>query len=637
MQLNQISTFGTWLKEICQSKHTFQIPEYQRTYSWTKENANILLDDLLNNDEYFLGLLLLEIEGRVHFLIDGQQRFTTIFILLTAILKSENYNLNNHKTLNIIKNFIFYDKGVLRLSLQIEQNAEFFKKIVTMPLSEINAQETEYFSQNRLKEVLLFFCERINLLPNIQIDKILKTLLNSKILLHCVENTGQAMKIFELLNDRGKDLTQLETLKSFIMHKVYTNTSGDENAKQSHLATVKHDFVNIYKNLNSICNVTKTNFHEDDILRYYYIAFEDWHDSKDHYKVKENLKGVIYQLKSVDELKNKTRDICNSFFLMYQILEKATSDKFPWLKNLYILNRMATFYPLLISIEAKFPHLIEVVANYLELFTYRAFGIMNKRTNTALNQFYRLAQKINLISSEHFSDTEIITEIKNIINQTAGKTKEHDFENNLKSPYFYHEQQGIDGRYILIKYENFLQDEYNKLEACPITKLSEISNFESRTKNSLSVEHIVAQQLAKEDHEYIREITLGINVKTADVTKYWNREEGLRYKPDCFEENFLHCLGNLVISRIGANASKGDEKPDKKFWGGFKSQEEIADLIRANQRKRGKNIWRRDTPFNVDDILIRQERIIKFAREYWSFTYIDPDAERNIEERKPLI
>ena len=80
------------------------IPEYQRPYVWDKQRINELLSDLKksNNDEYYLGVILLHKEGRniykegcnIYNIIDGQQRIIT---LLTLQLVIEGENTTIHK------------------------------------------------------------------------------------------------------------------------------------------------------------------------------------------------------------------------------------------------------------------------------------------------------------------------------------------------------------------------------------------------------------------------------------------------------------------------------------------------------------------------------------------------------------
>ena len=74
------------------SQKTYEIPVYQRAYSWEKKNWKTFLDDLHEqiegNNNYFFGNLLLEVisKNKKYEIIDGQQRVTTLTIFIRAIL-----------------------------------------------------------------------------------------------------------------------------------------------------------------------------------------------------------------------------------------------------------------------------------------------------------------------------------------------------------------------------------------------------------------------------------------------------------------------------------------------------------------------------------------------------------------------
>ena len=76
----------------------FLIPEYQRPYAWTADQVDTLLDDLMEytdsiedpdnpDSEYFLGSIVTYRNGKEREVIDGQQRLTTLFLLLRALYK----------------------------------------------------------------------------------------------------------------------------------------------------------------------------------------------------------------------------------------------------------------------------------------------------------------------------------------------------------------------------------------------------------------------------------------------------------------------------------------------------------------------------------------------------------------------
>lgn len=648
MESQPINSFGNWVNQIVQNNIIFKIPSYQRTYAWDKKNIEILIDDLQNNKEYFLGLFLIEIKmnstGYEYSLIDGQQRFTTLYMLLDILNKLYPNKLfitshNNKKEQKIpLTSFVQYKK-IFRLSLQKGQNYDFFKEMLQTPLNEKISPQIGYFSQKKLKEAHIRLYELLNKKSETQIQSILNTISNSKILLHSTNNSGTAMQIFELLNDRGKQLTQLEALKSFIMHQNYFLSQKDEVVQTEFQESIQTCFTSIYQHLNEINNISRHDFDEDDILRYYYIAFENWKDKDEYTKTKDNLKAIFRKYKTPEEILTKTKQIMSAFRIMKILITNIHNNicEYPWMKNLYIVNRMASFYPLLISVYSKFPQILDKVCNYLELFSYRAYPLIERRTDAGLSTLYTLAREITY--KKTISEEEIFNTLKNlIIDYTAGEKEINRFSAALDDPLFYESQNSIDTRYLLIKYENYMQviqkQKTHGYEQRFINNLNEITAYEQRNKNSLSIEHIIAQDYVdgKKDHpQYIRTIIQGTNNIKDEPTIWWKNEKR-KYNTSIFKENFLHCLGNLVISKVSANSSKGCQEPKDKEWSTYCSQQEIKEMIDINKKKRKRNFWRRQYPFTVDEILKRKQKIINFAKEYWSEENV-----KDIDKRDPLI
>ena len=85
------------LSKIFSSEFNYNIPSYQRPYSWTIQEAGILFDDLYDfyknedkEENYFLGSIVLikQDDYPKSDVIDGQQRLTTLTILLAVIAHS---------------------------------------------------------------------------------------------------------------------------------------------------------------------------------------------------------------------------------------------------------------------------------------------------------------------------------------------------------------------------------------------------------------------------------------------------------------------------------------------------------------------------------------------------------------------
>ncbi|MCQ5365889.1 DUF262 domain-containing HNH endonuclease family protein [Anoxybacillus salavatliensis] len=229
------------LHKIFSDDFLFTIPSVQRPYSWTIEQAGELLDDLLEFIEhhgiteknieqipepYFLGsIVLVKGEKPEAEILDGQQRLTTLTILLSALrsyLPSEYADeiddLIVQKGSRIRK-----IEDTYRLQLRKKDNP-FFRKYIQeregiTKLTDKTEVKTD--SQALIRNNALYYLERFN-----DLDESILTTLPSVIATLCymvvvsTPNFDSAFRIFTVLNDRGLDLMVTDILKAKIIGKI---------------------------------------------------------------------------------------------------------------------------------------------------------------------------------------------------------------------------------------------------------------------------------------------------------------------------------------------------------------------------------------------------------------------------------
>src|SRR3954469_25941937 len=171
----------------------------------------------------------------------------------------------------------------------------------------------------------------------------LVTLYDSQILLYTTNNNADATQIFELQNDRGKRLTDLEALKSFLMRGIYIHAVEDTEAD---LNIVQEDFASIYRSAEKIEGQPAAP-NEDDLLAYHCIAFERWltlGDGVDGWQRPKELVRRILATDARQDARTKTfwirdfsRRLQDSFGYALQILDAR--DKCTPLGDLAALGR----------------------------------------------------------------------------------------------------------------------------------------------------------------------------------------------------------------------------------------------------------------------------------------------------------
>ena len=229
------------LNKILVSEDKFyQIPDFQRPYSWDKDNVSDLIDDLLTayvehkqsqdqDKRYFCGSLVLvenEKDCRLD-VIDGQQRITT-FVIISCVLRDIYYEELKEKQQDHIMASIKdkYDKKG-KLLTHIESQTMFKNEIV----EKINFKETNNIEQeipdNRYVQnahyIKNFIEEKISedLSRNFDIDKFVEWFFSSVVLTVIVcPSQDDAIHIFNVLNDRGMPLSPIDILKSSLMQKI---------------------------------------------------------------------------------------------------------------------------------------------------------------------------------------------------------------------------------------------------------------------------------------------------------------------------------------------------------------------------------------------------------------------------------
>ncbi len=540
----------------------YNVPRYQRAYAWEKKNLEEFLDDLKNQIDsvksYFLGTLLFHQREKrnvlydVYDIVDGQQRLTTAMIFLKVLLdnlKDMNSSIGNE---DFYKKYV-YDGKVFRLEVENEDN-NFLHQIVFNGKNNI---EPKTPSQKRLFNAKIFFEKELKKIKNREyLEKMFEKLITSDILLYVVNNISDATLIFELLNDRGKRLTQLEGIKSFLMYII--NGLNLEEYNQP-IIQIQDNFASIYR------DIEEYNLPEDDVIRYYIIAFE-YATKEESSKPKEFIKYKLHKKLSENDnnIKNYIIDLSNNLKESYDIYKslKINSLKSESLDLFKMIGRTNPFYPILIWFYRKDQNNLDEFLSKLNKFTFRA-QLIGLRTDAGINDFYKWYR-----DKRKFEVHWIYEPIKNNwwnINERV--------EDVLNYNNFYEWVNKNITKLILFLYENHLREK----EGYPLLTIDDFFSTDKRKK--LNIEHITAI----------------------------NRIE---FKDEDFEENYLHSLGNLVLDTTSSNSRKGNkpvsEKEKKYKFAPFMSQNEIvSESVNWNDLNEVKAFINK-----------RKDKLVNFIREY---------------------
>nr|WP_304220278.1 DUF262 domain-containing HNH endonuclease family protein [Fredinandcohnia onubensis] len=237
----------------------YRIPLYQRTYNWGKDQWNDLWEDLirLDGDEtHFLGsVITISSERKKGFsyfeIVDGQQRITTILILLTAIRDlAEEFDRDRAAYINnyFLKSSTI-DEQEAKLILG-RKDDKVFKRLVEKKVTKDEAK-TE-----KIIQAYFFFQEKLQD-KSVQWQKIYTRLLESfDLVLMVTGSYYDAFRLFETLNNRGLSLSSVDLIKNYLLSKIATNEPMLEECIEiwdriieniEEIESVRHDKVRFFR------------------------------------------------------------------------------------------------------------------------------------------------------------------------------------------------------------------------------------------------------------------------------------------------------------------------------------------------------------------------------------------------------
>ena len=220
------------LKKIFSEEFWFIVPQYQRPYVWQEENIQELIDDLYyafenkQNSEYFLGALVLkrttEKEFREYEILDGQQRLTTLCMMMAVIrdlIKKPQYKYTLSQMIYQEENELLKVPSRNRIKYNTRDKVKDFVKdyIIangsTRKRDLVNYHEDTNISVSNMAKAISTMHTIFENKENLEAFAVF--LLNNVLFIYVsTDNTEDAFRLFTILNDRGIPLSNADILKS---------------------------------------------------------------------------------------------------------------------------------------------------------------------------------------------------------------------------------------------------------------------------------------------------------------------------------------------------------------------------------------------------------------------------------------
>ena len=510
-----------------------KVPDYQRAYSWEeKQIEQFLLDikEYLDKDiNYYIGHFLFEKNKdneKIGYIIDGQQRLTTIIIFLSSAfekIKKLNNGELSAEELNIYKSII-EENGKIKFST-VDYDNKLFKERVIGREKGVIKPDTQ--SQNRILDAVKYFNKKLEKETIENLTNMVKIIINASCTLNEVLNQSEAVQMFIYQNDRGKHPTDLEIIKSLFMYNIHDCSDN----KINDLNYIKEKFETIYKNISYIENLVN----ENDVLRITLKTYYKNLNESSIDRIKEDINNNIAKDK-LNFIKSFTEELEKNFQYLKYFFEDE--KKYLYIHSIITLGINIDLYPFIVGIyrfginEDDKKKLIESLENLL---------IRIKLIGSRANIISRIKDKYEQFIEEGDINPIIdrINELKNTTDWWWAYWNNDRLRVNIE--YVSHEY----AKFILWKYENSFGDR----------------SFEFRyDKEKINLEHIAPQkEPPTKPHGY------------GD----YNDEEFT---------NLIYCLGNLILLSEKHNKSIGNTTFYEKYktYTYLKQQEEIRNMVSEN-------------------------------------------------------
>ncbi len=287
-----------------------------------------------------------EYNKKLYDIIDGQQRTTTIFMLLHVLA-----NEQNEKDKQETRKYL-YQKGELKLEVA-SQNQSFFKALLEAAekgnISHCEKDADTEGKQN-LFEVLKAILDKVSKLNKEEVNERLEALLEMVLMRLEEPDPGRAIRTFQSVNDRGVPLLLLDKLKSLLIY--YSNTFCDgkmglDQFINDHFGEIFKIFAKIKKS-NHISSVGGSD--EGDIFRYHAGSQKfDGIDLLGHYetpKTYEQLKDKLKEVRKGDKLKSFIQSYVSDLKNFYQAFLDLLSeiDTNPTTFKAMLTNKINPFF-----------------------------------------------------------------------------------------------------------------------------------------------------------------------------------------------------------------------------------------------------------------------------------------------------
>jgi len=512
----------TKLQDIIEGTKQYILPLFQRSYSWDKKEWDILWEDLCELSElenprsHFIGSIVNMPTTSVpegvskYMLIDGQQRITTVFIILALLRDLANANEEKEFAEEINNTLLVnpYKKG-----------SDYYKLMPT----QIDRDEFQRLIQNQLdgndsqiKKAYGYFESKLKRNP---IEKnLLKKLITNylSIVSIVLDNDDNPYLVFESLNAKGRPLTQADLIKNYFFMRIHLDQQNEVYTRywqpmETRLGDRLTDYIRHYLMMDG--SIVKQN----DV----YHSLKEKVDQNNAIEYLRKLSETSKHYQKMISPENESNDLIKKYLLRLNRIEVTTA--YPLLLNFYKAYTEN-------SINADhFTELLKILENYL---------IRRFVSGLPTNQLNKIFPTV-IVALNSNSNDQYIEGMKSIL-PSKGYPKNSTFRKSiLESKLYGGGDRSIKTKLIL----ETIEESFAHREVVPFA--------------NLTIEHIMPQTLSEwwqnylgNEWEIVYELQLH-NIGNLTLTGY-NSELS---NDDFHSKKKLYADSHLEINRYFANVT----------------------------------------------------------------------------------
>lgn len=571
------------------NKKLFEIPKFQRPYSWKKAQRADLFSDISAlligrnaNAHHFMATIVCLKDGKKKSgsntyermqIVDGQQRLTTLIILLKAI----QIDLSNSSLQSDLAEAEELQKILVRgqrlVLLQTNhQSARMFRSyLISSSIPDIMQQETvaERDVAQAIKECQEFIIQTKN--SGTSVVSLLDTIKNRlDFIFYTIDDEKAVYTVFEVLNSRGLPVASLDKCKSMLMGVAFEKyrTVAERNEVINALHEV---WESIYQ------TIGKAEIRDYELLRYAATLCYDNNKGKplseeESLKFFEEISKKQSRPDNLPAVLKQSEDIC---LLISKVIKDVADQLTAFAKDVRKSNAVtditqARLLSVAIGMSAYSQSEKDTLSALWEKITFRIYALHNKDSRNCVGDYVRLARSIFY----GLSYNQAIIDLNNIGAYYPVETAVAE----LKGKPWYPEHND-ELKYVLFRYEEHL----SAITGAQLS--SQVWNQIWSDNPYKTIEHIYPKTFSPE----LQANWPNPNVKNQDDL-----------------DKFVHNIGNLTLLPPGMNSSLGQSSfIDKK-------NEYVTLGMRINQDIVNKNNW------SESDIQNREQEILNFILSEWA-------------------